>query len=103
MLYGTIKEWNFPNAGPTVTVVILFEPTFSWMFPVTVLTKVVYWDFDVSNSFKKEFKFNIMPNGKIAKTLLLTHLLFFPNQTLYEYSTWEVSQKLHIEILKFQI
>ena len=36
------------------------------MFPVTVLTDVTYWDFEISNLlFKKRLKFNIVANVKM--------------------------------------
>ena len=48
------------------TVMILFQPNFFWMFHVTVLTKVTYWDFEISYFifFKYDWIFcNIVANG----------------------------------------
>ena len=47
-------EWKFQKATPP-TIFILLEPYLSYMFPMTVITKVAHRNFKISNCiFKKE-------------------------------------------------
>ncbi len=46
-MYGTHWEGKFLTATPPA-VMILYQRNLFWMFPVTVLTKLTYWDFETS-------------------------------------------------------
>ncbi len=61
---------KFQSANPT-TMIILCQLNFFWMFHGTVLTKVTWWDFEISNLLKKDWKFTLCPmvKWKIDKIL----------------------------------
>ncbi len=104
MTFSFLWEWNFRNAT-LPTVVILFVPNFFYIFPVTVLTKLLSLNFDRTLNFLKKMEIfvNMGPHGSENFETLLLQLLFFFNQTFWECSLWQPSQTLFIEILKFQI
>ncbi len=49
---GKFQNSTSPQLLFFPTAVILSQPAFLWKFPVTGLTKVTYWDFDISIFFK---------------------------------------------------
>ena len=53
--HGTLWEWKCQNATPP-TVTILSQPNFFYLFPVTVLTKLVSRNFEILNLFLKKKK-----------------------------------------------
>ncbi len=56
-------EWKFQSTNPT-TIMILCKPYLFWMSHVTVLTKVTWWDFAISNLLKTDWNFTLCPMGK---------------------------------------
>ncbi len=92
---------KFQNSTPPR--IILSQPNFLWKFPVTVLTKITYCEFEISIFFFFEIFVNIGHNGRenfwnaTAPTVLIWS---FFNRTFAECSLWQSLQKLLVAIVK---
>ncbi len=88
---GPYGSENFKTLLNSPTVVILCQPNFSRMFPVTTLTKVTYWDSEISNSNckKKDSNLTLWLMGKFLNATPPTVMVLFqPNFS--KLSRWQI-------------
>ncbi len=120
-IYWTLRLWptgKFQNATPP-TVMILFQPNFSWMFHVPVFTKVTYWHFEILKfHFKKQIQiFQVVNIGsygrenlekkrkekKKKKNATPPTVMFLFQPSIFWMFLWMSSQTLLIGILKIHL